>query len=363
MRLFAILATTLLVLVGCSKQGAPEAQTVDAVSDAPARTSFRVAWSRYPGWEPWGHAQRSGILKRWADQQGIRVDMVYVDSYVESIERYTKGEFDGCAMTNIDALTIPVAAGVDSTALIIGDYSNGNDGLVTRGASGIAELTGMEVLLVPLSVSHYLLDRAGQINGIAASSYTLVESAENTIVDALASRNRAAAVTWKPHLDGAAALPGARVMFDSAAIQGEILDLMVIRSDSPPQLRTALVGAWYETLAPLTSSDPQIRSGALAAMARDSGATADEYEAQLATTAMFYFAWDSAGYARSAALAEVMQRALDFAVRNDVLAAVGTSNEAVGIALADDQVIGNPDNIKFRFDVAPTRSLALESVD
>lgn len=363
MRLFALLGTSLLVLAACSNQGDPQGLTSESVSEAPAKTTFKIAWSRYPGWEPWGHAQRSGILKRWADQQGIRVDMVYVDSYVESIERYTKGEFDGCAMTNIDALTIPVAAGVDSTALIIGDYSNGNDGLVMRGANSIGELTGMEVLLVPLSVSHYLLERASQINGIAGSSFTLVETSEDAIVDALATRGRAAAVTWKPHLDAAADLPEARVVFDSAAIQGEVLDLMVIRSDSPPQLRTALVGAWYETLAPLTSSDRQVRASALAAMARDSGATAEEYEAQLATTAMFYFAWDSAGYARSAALADVMERALDFAVRNDVLTAPGTSSEAIGIALVDEQVLGNPDNIKFRFDLAPTRSLSLDHAD
>ncbi len=363
MRSFAILAIMLLVLAGCSNQTAEQAQQGEATTPAPAKTTFRVAWSRYPGWEPWGHAQRSGILKRWADQQGIRVDMVYVDSYLESIERYSKGEFDGCAMTNIDALTIPVAAGLDSTALIIGDYSNGNDALVMRGAGSFAELPGMEVLLVPLSVSHYLIDRAAQINGIELSGVTMIESTEDDIVSALAARGRAAAVTWKPHLDSAASLPGTNVLFDSSAIQGEILDLMVIRTDSPPQLRTALVGAWYETLAPLTSTDPQVKASALDAMARDSGATADEYAGQLATTAMFYFAWDAAGYARSGALEDVMGRALDFAVRHDVLMAAGTSADAVGIALSDGRVLGNVDNIKLRFDIGPTRQLSLDRAE
>ena len=36
-------------------------------------------------------------------------------------------------MTNMDALTIPASGGVDSTALIVSDYSNGNDGVLIKG--------------------------------------------------------------------------------------------------------------------------------------------------------------------------------------------------------------------------------------
>ena len=43
-------------------------------------------------------------------------------------------------MTNMDALTIPAAGGVDSTAMIIGDYSNGNDGVVLKGKSELKDI-------------------------------------------------------------------------------------------------------------------------------------------------------------------------------------------------------------------------------
>jgi NitT/TauT family transport system substrate-binding protein len=33
----------------------------------------------------------------------------------------------------MDALTIPAAGGVDTSIIIIGDYSNGNDGLTLKG--------------------------------------------------------------------------------------------------------------------------------------------------------------------------------------------------------------------------------------
>jgi len=53
--------------------------------------------------------------------------------YVESINQYTAGTFDACAMTNMDMPDHSGGGGVDSTALIVGDFSNGNDGVVLKG--------------------------------------------------------------------------------------------------------------------------------------------------------------------------------------------------------------------------------------
>ena len=102
----------------------------------------------------------SGILKKWADKYGITIELTQINDYVESINQYTAGKFDGCVMTNMDALTIPAAGGVDSTALIVGDYSNGNDGVVLQGRQEARRHQGPDVNLVELSVSHYLLARA-----------------------------------------------------------------------------------------------------------------------------------------------------------------------------------------------------------
>ena len=103
---------------------------------AEAKDSFKIAWSIYVGWMPWGWAADNGIVKKWADKYGIEIEVVQINDYVESINQYTAGGFDGCVMTNMDALTIPAVGGVDSTALIVGDFSNGNDGIVMQdGAS------------------------------------------------------------------------------------------------------------------------------------------------------------------------------------------------------------------------------------
>ena len=95
------------------------------------------------GWMPWDYADQSGILKKWADKYGIQIKLTQVNDYVESINQYTAGGFDACVMTNMDMLTIPSAGGVDSTALIVGDYSNGNDGVVLKGkGKKLADIKG-----------------------------------------------------------------------------------------------------------------------------------------------------------------------------------------------------------------------------
>src|SRR5262252_6144358 len=134
---------------------------VTPAARAAEKSSFKVAWSIYVGWMPWDYAEQSGILKKWADKYGIKIELTQVNDYVESINQYTAGQFVGCVMTNMDMLTIPAAGGVDSSAIIMGDFSNGNDGIVLKGkGKKLADIKGQSVNLVELSVSHYLLARA-----------------------------------------------------------------------------------------------------------------------------------------------------------------------------------------------------------
>ncbi|WP_198588797.1 type 2 periplasmic-binding domain-containing protein [Alloalcanivorax mobilis] len=103
---------------------------------AAERQSFRLAWTIYAGWMPWKYAQESGIMKKWADKYGIDVEITQINDYIESINQFTAGQYDAVTLTSMDALSIPAASGVDSTALIIGDYSNGNDGIVMKHPDG-----------------------------------------------------------------------------------------------------------------------------------------------------------------------------------------------------------------------------------
>ena len=313
-----------------------------------AQTQFNVAWSHYTGWEPWGYAQEAGILDKWAKKYGISIKLTLVNDYVESINLYTTGQFDACVMTNMDALTIPAAGGIDSTALIVGDFSNGNDGIVMKNGKSVKDLKGRSVKLVELTVSHYMLARALDMNGMSERDIKTVNTSDADIAAVFASEANGAAVTWNPPLQQVRNAKGATMVFDSSKIPGEIIDLMVVKTKAPDTLKKALVGAWYETMQVMTASGKS-SADAVAWMAKSSGATVPEFKAQLGTTAMFYKPADAVAFTTSPQLQQTMEYVRSFSFDKGLFGQGAKSKDAIGISFADGKVIGDPKNVKLRF--------------
>ena len=212
---------------------------------AQAADSFKICWSIYVGWMPWGYGAEQQIVDKWADKYDIDIEVVQINDYIESINQYTAGEFDACTMTNMDALTIPAAGGVDTTALIVGDFSDGNDGIVLKDKSELADIEGQDVNLVELSVSHYLLARALETVGMSERDVDVVNTSDADLVAAYQTDDVTSVVTWNPLLSAITEQPGANLVFDSSQIPGEIIDLMVVNTDTleaNPKLGKALAG-------------------------------------------------------------------------------------------------------------------------
>jgi len=317
--------------------------------DASAGPTFKIAWSHYTGWEPWQLAEHKKILKKWADKHGIGIDLVLVNDYVESINLYTAGGFHGCAMTNMDALTIPACGGVDSTALIVGDFSNGNDGIVLKKGSQVKDLKGREVKLVQLSVSHYLLARALELNGMTERDVRLINTSDADIAALFAEDSGGAVVTWNPPLMQCRNVKGAQMVFDSSKIPGEIIDLMVVRTDTPESLKKALVGAWYETMR-LMNAKSREGDDAIRYMGKFAGGTEAEFRAQLITTRMFFDAAEAAAFARSDQLKKTMEYVRGFCFGRGLYPKGADSKDYVGIQFPDGSVMGDAKNVKLRFD-------------
>lgn len=328
---------------------------------AAAKESFRVAWSIYVGWMPWGYGDQAGIVKKWADKYGIEIEVVQINDYIESINQYTAGEFDACVMTNMDALTIPAAGGVDSTALIVGDFSNGNDGIVLKGAGrSLADIKGQRVNLVELSVSHYLLARLLESVELAEKDVTVVNTSDADIVAAFTTPDVTAVVTWNPLLSEVAAMPETSSVGDSADIPGEIIDLLVVNSDTlaaNPALGKALTGAWYEIMATMSASDEDAIA-ARTRMAEASGTDLAGYDAQLATTRMFYAAADAVAFATSADLISTMRNVARFSFDHGLLGEGAAGPGFVGMAFPGGATLGAEENIKLRFTAEYMRMAA-----
>jgi NitT/TauT family transport system substrate-binding protein len=315
--------------------------------------TYKVAWSIYVGWMPWDYADRSGILKKWADKYGIKIQLTQVNDYVESINQYTAGKFDACVMTNMDMLTIPAAGGVDSTALIIGDYSNGNDGIVLKGkGKKLADIKGQSVNLVELSVSHYLLARGLTSIGMKERDIKVVNTSDADIVGAFKAPTVTSAVTWKPLLSEVLTTPNTTLVFDSSKIPAEILDLMVVNTktlQADPALGKALVGAWYETLALMAGKDAK-STAALESMAKASGTDLAGFREQLATTFLYGTPSAAVAFATSAELPSKMDLVRTFSFDHGLLGKGAKNADAVGIAFPGGKTLGSTTNLKMRFD-------------
>src|SRR3546814_651302 len=149
---------------------------------------------------PWPYAHQAGIVKKWGDKYGVDIHFVQVNDYVESVNQNTAGKLDGVTVANMDALTIPAAGGKDTSAIIVGDYSDGNDGILLKGADNLSAIKGRDVYLVELSVSHYLLARGLESANMQMTDVQTVNTADADIAGAFTAPEVTAAVAWNPQL-------------------------------------------------------------------------------------------------------------------------------------------------------------------
>jgi NitT/TauT family transport system substrate-binding protein len=320
-------------------------------SEAPKRTEFNIGWSIYAGWMPWPYAQQAGIVKKWADKYGLKINIVQVNDYVESVNQYTAGKLDGVTVANMDALTIPAAGGKDTSAIIVGDYSNGNDGILMKGAGELKAIKGQSVNLVELSVSHYLLARGLNSVGLQLKDVKTVNTGDADIVGAFASPDVKVAVAWNPQLTSMKAQPGAKEVFSSADIPGEILDLLCVDTatlKANPNLGKALAGIWYETTALMVRQDAQGKA-ARAAMAKLAGSTPEAFDSQLSTTYLYSDPKAAVAATDAPALLTTMTRVRDFSFSKGLFKGA-TSADAVGMAFPGGKTLGDAQHVTLRFD-------------
>lgn len=319
-----------------------------------ARPKFKVAWSIYAGWMPWDYAGSSGILKKWADTYNIDIELIRMD-YVPSIEAYVAKQVDACVMTNMECLDMPAASGIDSTALIVGDYSNGNDALLVRDDLKISDLKGKEIYLVELSVSHYLLARCLEMNGMKESDVKVVNTSDSDIGPVfLSNESQKAVITWNPMVMQIEQNPGISKIFTSSDIPGEIVDMMVVNTavlKKSPDLGKALTGAWYEIMG-IMSRRGGDSDKALTDMAKAAGCSLTEYKAQLKTTAMFYTAQNAVEFTESQELRKKMEFVRQFCFKHGLLGENAPNVDVVGIQYPDGTIQGDAQNTTFRFDTS-----------
>lgn len=317
------------------------------------KPSFTVGWSVYVGWNPYYYMQKSGILKKWADKYGINIKVQRFD-YAPSLDAFVAKNIDACAMTNMEALDMPAAAGVDTSAIIVGDYSNGNDAVITRQGLTLAQIPGKQVLIVEKTVSQYLIERGMAINGLDSQikKVKYLNTSDSDIASAfLTNPGKQIVVTWKPMVSQIAKAKDVKVIFNSSQIPGEILDLLVVRTEvlkrpDGEKFAKAVTGAWYEVMSQMTNDK------ALTAIAEGSQDTLASYKEQLSTTHMFYTPQSAVEQTTAPDLKKTMDLVRKFCFAHGLLGEKTASADDVAIQFPDASVLGKADRVRLRFNPA-----------
>jgi NitT/TauT family transport system substrate-binding protein len=316
---------------------------------AETKKDFKVAWTIYVGNMPLPYAEHKGIVSKWANKYGINIEIIQVNDYIEQINQYTAGSFDAALMTNMDALTIPAAGGVDSTVLLPQDFSNGNDGIVLKGKDNLKDIKGQTVNLVELSVSHYLLARGLDSVGLSEKDINVINTSDADIIAAYSSSDVTSLVTWNPQLSEIKKSKDANIVFDSSKIPGEIIDNIVVHTKTlkdNPSLGKALTGAWFEIMKLVKNGDKD----ALSFMAKDSGTDVKGFQSQLDSTMMFYDAQDALEFVESQEVIDTMKKVSQFSFDHGILGEGAPNAEFIGISFPNGKIYGDKSNIKLRFD-------------
>lgn len=206
---------------------------------------LRVGTVLWPGHEPFFLARQLGYL----DERKVR--LVEYSSLTEELRAFRNGAVQVVG-TTLDMTLQLKEKGFDPKVVLILDSSMGGDAILARPEIGeLRELRGRRVALEDSGVSLFVLSRALEHAGLKPADLRIVHLPVDAHARALQAREVDAVVTIEPYA-GEMLEAGARRLFDSAQIPGEVLDVLVTTGDCTVREAEALEHlkeAWFKALA------------------------------------------------------------------------------------------------------------------
>lgn len=178
------------------------------------------------------------------------VQLVEYPSASEVLRAFRNEAIDGMVIS-LDELFGLAVDGLQPRIILVVDVSNGADVVVGReGMKTMRDLEGKAVAVESGALGAFVLSRALALNGMQASDVNVVHLESNEHPGAFEKRQVDGAVTFDPYRAQLIAA-GAKTLFDSTQIPGEIVDLLAVRAsflDAHPKAIQALLNGWFAAL-------------------------------------------------------------------------------------------------------------------
>lgn len=283
---FVLLAT----LMGCGApaeiDGTPDDGTQD-IEDSAAVTVgdlpvFSLATSEYPSWSTFVVAGKAGIINPAEGGDYGPMELKYgIDVVIEAkdydscIALYGSGTVDAACLTNMDSLN--PALGRTTTAICPTSTSAGGDKVIAVGIKDIEALKNTPIYGLEKSVSQFTVIRGLEKSSQNPNDFKFMNLAPEAAATALqtGSNDVKAICVWNPFaIQTLNTTTGAKTIFDSSLISGEIIDQVVIGNDSlakpgGEKFATCLCDIFYQVNDKLWNADATVQDSAREALKQD----------------------------------------------------------------------------------------------
>lgn len=207
-------------------------------------TALRIGTNVWIGSEPLYLARELGRLDPEA------VQLVEYPSASEVLRAFRNQAIDGMVIS-LDELFGLAADGFQPRIVLVVDVSHGADVVVGRsGMRTMEDLKGKSVAVESSALGAFVLSRALALSGMQASDVNVVHLESNEQPGAFDKGQVDGAVTFDPYR-AQFLRAGARTLFDSTQIPGEIVDLLAVGApafEKHPKAIQGLLAGWFDAI-------------------------------------------------------------------------------------------------------------------
>ncbi|MDP3873600.1 MAG: ABC transporter substrate-binding protein [Methyloversatilis sp.] len=228
-----------------------------AACGKPPELPLRVGLNPWLGYDPLVLARERGLI----DPANLRV--VELESSSESARQLRNGLLEAAGLTLAEAIEL-ASSGVDIKVVAILSLSKGADAVVAQpGFADAAALKGARIGMENSALADVMLQRLLEAGALQRDALSLLRLPVVEHEAALMRGRVDAVITFEPVLSSLVSA-GYRVLLDSASTPGEVVDVLVVRSESlsarPAQVRALLRAFEDGRLALLAQPDEAART-------------------------------------------------------------------------------------------------------
>lgn len=196
-------------------------------ASAEAAEKLTVAHSTWIGYGALYIAKEKGYF----DEAGVDVELKIIEASSDAIAAMQGGQIEASA-SSVDNFALFAGNGAKLSVIMSLDESHGGDGIVSKKEiAELSDLKGRTVAVQKGSVSQFILSQALDKAGLQLADVNAIDMKSGDAGAAFVAGRVDAAVTWQPWLSKAGATDFGRVLIDTKAMPGVVVDAIAVHPD------------------------------------------------------------------------------------------------------------------------------------